>query len=60
MILVKNGIERELTNQETIKIFKNAGWEEKEIEDGILENSNKTIIPEPIKKQPKKTTKSKK
>ena len=46
MILVKNGIERELTNQETIKIFKDAGWEEKTIE--IKEE------------QPKKTSKKKK
>ena len=49
MILIKDGIERVLTNKETIKIFKEAGWEEVD--------SKETIEIE--KKQPEKRTRKK-
>lgn len=57
MILIKDGIEREIIGAEVIKIFKDAGWEEKKIVEVI-----KTETKEEIKEQPKpkKTSKKKK
>lgn len=50
MKLTKNGIVKKLTDQETIKIFLDAGWEEvqevktteKKVEDKIVEEPKKT------------------
>ena len=55
MILIKDGIERQFIDEETIKIFKDAGWKEYNNEFIVLKEINKPK--EEIKEQPKKTSK---